>query len=67
MKSEDDWKVTTNLDSMLKRRDITLSTRVCIVKAVVFPLVTYGCESWTVRKAEAAKELMPSNGAGEGS
>ena len=42
----------TNLDSMLKSRDITLSTRVCLVKAMVFPVVMYGCESWTVKKAE---------------
>ena len=42
----------TNLDSMLKSRDITLPTKVCIVKAMVFPLVMYGCESWTVKKAE---------------
>ena len=42
----------TNLDSVLKSRDITLSTEVHIVKAMVFPVVTYGCESWTIRKAE---------------
>ena len=45
-------KPMTNLDSMLKSRDITLSTKVCLVKAVVFPVVMYGCESWTVKKAE---------------
>ena len=45
-------KVTTNLDSVLKSRDITLSTKVHLVKAMVFPLVMYGCESWTVKKAE---------------
>ena len=45
-------KVMTNLDSMLKSRDITLPTKVCLVKAVVFPVVMYGCESWTVKKAE---------------
>ena len=45
-------KVMTNLDSMLKSRDITLSTRVCLVKAMVFPVVMYGCESWTIKKAE---------------
>ena len=44
--------VMTNLDSMLKSRDITLSTKVCLVKAMVFPVVMYGCESWTVKKAE---------------
>ena len=45
-------KVMTNLDSMLKSRDITLPTKVCLVKAMVFPGVMYGCESWTVKKAE---------------
>ena len=45
-------KVTTNLDSILKSRDITLSTKVRLVKAMVFPVVVYGCESWTVKKAE---------------
>ena len=45
-------KVMTNLDSILKSRDITLSTKVRLVKAVVFPVVMYGCESWTVKKAE---------------
>ena len=46
-------KVMTNLDSMLKSRDITLPTKVHLVKAMVFPVVTYGCESWTVKKAES--------------
>ena len=45
-------KVMTNLDSILKSRDITLSTKFCLVKAMVFPVVMYGCESWTVKKAE---------------
>ena len=45
-------KVMTNLDSILKSRDITLSTKVCLVKAVVFPVVMYGCESWIVKKGE---------------
>ena len=45
-------KVMTNLDSILKSRDITLSTKVHLVKAMVFPVVMYGCESWTVKKAE---------------
>ena len=45
-------KVLTNLDSVLKSRDITLPTKVCLVKAMVFPLVMYGCESWTEKKAE---------------
>ncbi|XDA88204.1 hypothetical protein R6Z07M_017874 [Ovis aries] len=45
-------KVMTNLDSIVKSRDITLPTKVCLVKAMVFPVVMYGCESWTVKKAE---------------
>ena len=54
-------KAMTNLDSILKSRDINLPTKVCLVKAMVFPLVMYGCESWTIKKAEhrriAALEL----------
>ena len=46
------WKVMTNLDSIFKSRDITLPTKVRLVKAMVFPVVMYGCESWTVKKAE---------------
>ena len=42
----------TNLDSILKRRDITLLTNVCVAKAMIFPVVMYGCESWTIKKAE---------------
>ena len=45
----------TNLDSILKSRDITLPTKVCLVKAMVFPLVTYGCESWTIKKADCQR------------
>ena len=45
-------KVITKLDSILKSRDVTLPTKVCLVKAMVFPVVMYGCESWTVKKAE---------------
>ena len=45
-------KVMTNLDSILKSRDITLQTKVHLIKAMVFPVVTYGCESWTIKKAE---------------
>ena len=45
-------KVMTNLDSILKNRDITLSTKVCLIKAMVFLVVVYGCESWTINKAE---------------
>ena len=48
-------KVMTNLDSILKSRDITLPTKVCLVKAMVFPVIMYGCESWTVKKAERQK------------
>ena len=53
-------KAMTNVDSILKRRDITLPTKVCIVKAMVFPVVMYGCKNWTVKKAStevAAFEL----------
>ena len=60
-------KVMTNLDSTLKSRDITLPTKVHLVKAVVFPVVTYGCESWTVKRL-STKELMVLNcGDGEDS
>ena len=48
-------KVVTNLDSMLKSRNITLPTKVCLVKAMVFPVVIYGCESWTIKKAESQR------------
>ena len=48
-------KVMTNLDSLLKSRDITLPTKVCLVKATVFPVVMYGCESWTIKKAESQR------------
>ena len=48
-------KVMTNLDSVLKSRDITLPTNVCLVKAMVFPVVMYGCESWTIKKAECGR------------
>ena len=58
-------KAMTNLDSILKSRDITLPTRVCLVKAMFFPVVMYGCASWTVKKL-SAKELMLLNcGVGE--
>ena len=50
-------KVMTNLDSIFSSRHITLSTKVCLVKAMVFPVVMYGCESWTIKKAEQ-EELM---------
>ena len=45
-------KAVTNLDNILKSRDITLPTKVCLLKAMVFPVVMYGCESWTIKKAE---------------
>ena len=48
-------KVMTNLDSIFKSRDITLPTKVCLVKVMVFPVVMYGCESWTIKKAECRK------------
>uniref|UniRef100_A0AC11EQI9 Uncharacterized protein n=1 Tax=Ovis aries TaxID=9940 RepID=A0AC11EQI9_SHEEP len=48
-------KAMTNLDSTVKSRDITLSTKVCLVKALVFPVVMYGCESWTIKKAECQR------------
>ena len=48
-------KAITNLDNVLKSRDITLPTKVCIVKAMIFPVVMYGCENWTIKKAECQK------------
>ena len=58
----------TNIDSILKSRDIILPTKVCLVNAMVFPVVMYRCESWTIKKAELSKEVMLSNcGAGEDS
>ena len=50
-------KIMTNLDSILESRDITLSTKVHLVKAMVFPIVMYGCESWTIKKAECRRNL----------
>ena len=61
-------KVMTNLDSILKSRDITLSTKAHLVKAIVFPIVMYGCENWTINKAECQRILMLLNcGIGEDS
>ena len=57
----------TNLDSILKSRDITLSTKVHLVKAMVFPLVMYGCESWTIRKLSAEELMLLNCGVGEDS
>ena len=65
--NEGDLKAMTNLDSMLKSRDITLPTKVCLVKATVFPVVMYGCESWTVKKAEHRRIDALNSGAGEDS
>ena len=56
-----------NLDSILQRRDITLPTNVCLVKAMVFPVVMYGCESWTVKKAEHQVIAAVKCGVGEDS
>ena len=60
-------KIMTNLDSILKSRDITLPTKVRLVKAMVFPVVMYGCESWTVKKAECQKLMLLNCGVREDS
>ena len=60
-------KVLTNLDSILKSRDITLMIKVSIVKAVVFSVVIYGCESWTIKNAKAIELMLSNCGAGEDS
>ena len=60
-------KVMTNLDSILKNRDITLPTKVCLVKAMVFPVVMYGCESWIIKKAEHRRMILLNYGVGEDS
>ena len=60
-------KVMTNLDSILKSRDITLPTKVPLVKAMVFPVVMCGCESWTVKKAERRRMMLLNRGIGEDS
>ena len=60
-------KVMTNLDSILKSRDITLSTKICLDKAMVFPVVMYGCENWTVKKAECQRIDVLNCGIGEDS
>ena len=57
----------TNLDSILKSRDITLSTKIHLVKAIVFPVVIYGCESWAVKKAEHEELMLLNCGVGEDS
>ena len=60
-------KAMSNLDSMLKSKDITLLTQVCLVRAMVFPVVMYGCESWTIKKAEEEEVMLSNCGAGEDS
>ena len=60
-------KVMTNLDSIFKSRDITLPTKFCLVKAMVFPVVMYGCESWTVKKTECRRLMLLNCGVGEDS
>ena len=60
-------KAMTNLDSILKSRDISLPTKVHLVKAMVFPVVMYGCESWTIKKAECKEMMLLNCAAGEDS
>ena len=60
-------KVMTNLDGILKSRDITLPAKFCLVKAVVFPVVMYGCENWTIKKAERQRMMLLKCGVGEDS
>ena len=60
-------KAMTNLDSIFKSRDITLPSKVCLVKAMVFPLVMHGCESWTIKKLSTKEAMLSHCGAGEDS
>ena len=60
-------KAMTTLDSILKSRDNTSPTKVCIIKAMVFPVVIYGCESWTIKKAESQRMMLSNCGVGEDS
>ena len=60
-------KAMTNLDSIFKSRDITLPTKVCQVKAMVFPVIMYGCESWTIKKGKAEELMLLNCGVGEDS
>ena len=60
-------KLMTNLDSILKSRDITLPTKVCLIKAMVFPVVMYGCERWTIKKLSVEELMLLNCGAGEDS
>ena len=57
----------TNLDSIVKNRDVTLSTKICPVKSMVFPVVVYGCESWTIKKAEHEELILLNYDVGEDS
>ena len=60
-------KITTNLDSILKSRDISLPINVCLFKAMVFPVVMYGCESWTVKRLSTEELMLLNGGVGEDS
>ena len=60
-------KTMVNLDSVLRSRDVTLPAKVCIVKAIVFPVIMYRCESWTIKKAECQKLMLLTCGTGEDS
>ena len=60
-------KAMININSVLKSRDVTLPTKVCLVKAMIFPVVIYGCESWTIKKAECQRTDVLNCGAGEDS
>ena len=60
-------KVMTNLDSILKTRDVTLPTKVCLVKAMVFPVVMHGCESWTIKKLNSEELMLLKCGVGQDS
>ena len=60
-------KVMTNLNSIFKSRDVTLPTKVCLRKVLVFPVVMYGCESWTIKKAEHKESMLLNCGVGEDS
>ena len=60
-------RAMTNINSVLKSRDITLWTKVCLVKSMVFPVVMYGCESWTIKKADTEELMLLNCGVGEDS
>ena len=61
------WKESYDLDSIFKSRDVTLPTKVCLIKAMVFPVVMYGCESWTVKKLSTEELMLLNCGVGEDS